>query len=175
MIKKTLNCLTKTPSCGAAIVVFASFGILGTALISQYVFGLKPCQLCIYQRIPYVITIAFGLIAYGTSRHALRASALFMGLSAITFAVGAGIAGFHVGVEQEWWAGLDSCGASAGSENMSIEELRQMVLSAPVTKCSEIAWSLFGISMAGYNVLASFALMVFSLISLTKTVKIIKG
>ena len=151
----------------AAVIVFISFIALSAALMSQYVFGLNPCVLCIYQRIPYVFAIAFGLIAYGAARQCKNTTRFFIFLAVFVLFVDSTIAVFHVGVEQKWWEGLSECSVSSGAE-MTLEELRQAVLSAPVVRCDEVAWSLFGISMAGYNALLSFALGVFGSISFFK-------
>jgi len=167
-VKTMLSFLFKDYQRAAAMIVFISFATLSAALISQYVFGLNPCELCIYQRIPYVFTIAFGLVAYGAARQDKSIAKFFMILAGITFLVGAGIAAFHVGVEQKWWEGLTSCGGSSNDAEMTLEELRQLVLSSTVVRCDEVAWSLFGVSMAGYNALLSFALAIYSFISLTK-------
>lgn len=150
----------------AAVVVFVSFVTLIVVLISQYVFGLRPCELCIYQRIPYVFIIAFGLIAYGAARQDKQISKIFMGLVGVTFLIGMGIAIFHVGVEQGWWAGLEKCGAGLNDVSMTLEELRLEVLNAPLTRCNEVAWSLFGISMAGYNAILSFFMAIFSFVAM---------
>ena len=71
--------------------------------------------------------------------------------------IGAGIAVFHVGVEQQWWPGTAECGGIDGA-NLSLEQLKAQILAAPVVRCDEVAWSLFGISMAGYNILLSLGL-----------------
>lgn len=154
-VTKILKSPRKTP----ALIVFASIAILASALGSQYVGGLDPCKLCIYQRIPYVVTIALGLLAYGTSRMSRKTAAAFLMLCALTFWTGAGIAGFHVGVEQEWWKWESEC-TSGGlpAADVPVEELMKFIENAPMTKCDEVQWSLFGISMAGYNFLLSLGL-----------------
>jgi disulfide bond formation protein DsbB len=76
------------------------------------------------------------------------------------------IASFHVGVEQAWWAGLEKCGSNINEAVMTLEELRLKVLGAPVTKCNEIAWSMFGISMAGYNAILSLMMAVFTFMAI---------
>ena len=69
------------------------------------------------------------------------------------FAGEAGLAFYHVGVEQHWWAGLDAC-AQAGATPGTVDELRELLLEGPPTPpCDEVQWSLFGVSMAGYNML----------------------
>jgi disulfide bond formation protein DsbB len=66
-------------------------------------------------------------------------------------------------VEQHWWAGTSSCGGAAMAT--SLEALRAQVMAAPVTRCDEVAWSLFGVSMAGYNVVISLGLAVFAFVA----------
>jgi disulfide bond formation protein DsbB len=140
---------------GAVVITVASIAILGGAFAFQYIGDLAPCVLCIYQRYPYGVTIVLGLLAVVLGGGAAGRAAL--ALAGVAFLVGASIAGFHVGVEQHWWAGTAECGSSIDS-NLSLEELKAQILAAPVVRCDEIPWSLFGISMAGYNVLLSLAL-----------------
>ncbi len=145
------------------LILLASLAVLGAAFAFQYIGGLDPCILCIYQRFPYGATIGLGAIALVLA-HRGRRGALpwLLSLSAIAFAVGGAIAAFHVGVEQHWWRGTESCGAS-GAVATTIEELRRQIMNAPIARCDEVPWSLFGVSMAGYNVLMSAALATFSL------------
>src|SRR5689334_10219015 len=101
----------------ARAVVFVSISALAAAYIAQYGFGLKPCILCLYQRTPYAVAIALGLLALLIPR---LAHALLI-LAALTFLAGAGIAGFHAGVEYGWWKGLPSCGGDILPQHVSIE------------------------------------------------------
>ena len=131
------------------------------ALGSQYLGGLAPCKLCIWQRIPHGVAIVIGLGALLWFRG--RRERIFLTwLTCLTFAAGAGIALYHAGVEQHWIAGPSSC-SGQGSLNhaTTIEELRKQLLAAPVVRCDEIPWSLFGVSIAVWNAMASIALMVF--------------
>ena len=143
----------------AAVVLAASAGVLGTAFLFQFVGGLQPCVLCIYQRWPYVaaIVLATGALLFAGD----RGRPWLLGTAGAVFLVGAGIAFFHVGVEQHWWQGTASCGGGPSAD--TVEALKARLLAAPVVRCDEVAWSLFGISMAGYNVLLSLALSAFSL------------
>ena len=75
---------------------------------------------------------------------------------ALTSLVGAGIALFHVGVEQQLWSGTQGCGSNI--EATSVEAFRLKLLQQPIVRCDEIAWSLFGVSMAGYNLILSLGL-----------------
>ena len=145
-----------------ALVALASVAILGSALLSQYVGGLQPCVLCIYQRIPYAIAIALGLMVFLLASG--RGARSLLALAGLVFLAGAAIAAFHVGVEQHWWAGTAECGGNIG-KNLSLEELRAQILDAPIVRCDDVAWSLFGVSMAGYNFLLSLGLAGFALLS----------
>lgn len=124
---------------------------LGAAFASQYIGGLRPCVLCIYQRYPYGVVIALGLLVLLAWRQPRIAAGLTV-LAAIALFVDAGIAAFHVGVEQHWWQGTDEC-SNLIDPNLSIEDLKKALQEQPVVACDEVAWSLFGISMAGYNFL----------------------
>lgn len=150
-----------TPVRAIGLVLAASVIVLGSALFSQYVGGLQPCVLCLYQRAPYVLTIVLSgsmlvLMAFG-SRPQPALTRGVLAVCAVIFLAGAGIAAYHVGVEQGWWQGTASC-SGPDLNTMTIDELREHLLQAPIVRCDEVAWSLFGISMAGYNVLASLAL-----------------
>ena len=84
------------------------------------------------------------------------------GNSQACIAAHAAIAAFHVGVEQKWWEGLPSCSGAVDMTKLSPEEMRKMILSGPPARCDQVAWSLFGISMAGYNFLISLAVAAFA-------------
>lgn len=136
-----------------------SAAVLAAALVAEHGFGLEPCALCLYQRVPYAATGTLGLagLALTSRRGALMAIA---GLSAVAFAAGAAIAGFHVGVEQHWWPGLDSCSVGGGDAPTDIADLRAMIEGTErVVPCDEVAWDMFGISMAGYNFMLSIGLV----------------
>ncbi len=86
---------------------------------------------------------------------------LLISLSAIV----TGIIGFyHTGIEQGWWSGPLGCSSQFGSET-DISNLTTLLLETPVVKCDEIVWSLFNISMAGWNSLVSFFIAIFSFFS----------
>tara|TARA_R110000868_G_scaffold46376_2_gene153202 strand:+ start:3022 stop:3540 length:519 start_codon:yes stop_codon:yes gene_type:complete len=139
----------------------ASTIALLAALGSQYFGGLAPCKLCIWQRVPHgiVIVIALGALLWFRGP---RERLILTWLAGIVLAAGAGIAMYHTGVEQNWIAGPSSCtGLGSLNSATTIEELREQLLAAPVIRCDEIPWSLFGISIAGWNALASLALTLF--------------
>lgn len=144
------------------LILVASVAVLGAAFAFQYWGGLAPCELCLYQRYPYGATIVLSVLALVLPEGKPRSLALFA--SGLAFAIGCGIAIFHVGVEHHWWQGTAACTGSLDlSGTLSLQELEKRIMSTPPARCDQIAWSLFGISMAGYNALISFGLALFAL------------
>ena len=133
------------------LIVAAGALALGTAFAAQYLGGLRPCILCLYQRYPYGVAIVLGLagLALAGRPGALR---LVLALAGLAFLASAAIAAFHVGVEQHWWQGTDAC-AGAVVPGLTVEELKAQLLAAPIVRCDEVPWSLFGVSIAGWNLL----------------------
>ncbi|MBL8806935.1 MAG: disulfide bond formation protein B [Rhodospirillales bacterium] len=146
-----------SPRLAAFAVAAGAALVLGGALAFQHIGGLAPCVLCYWQRYPYWAAIPLALAAALAAPRSPRAAAVLFGLAAAFLLADAGIAAFHVGVEQKWWQGTAECGGTRPASG-SLEELRARLLAAPIVRCDEPAWSLFGISMAGYNFLAALAL-----------------
>lgn len=145
---------------GSAAVLAAAFGF-------QYLAGLAPCQLCLWQRWPHAAAILIGLLALLLPRGiAGRALPLFGALAALT---AAGIGAFHVGVEQGWWQGLASCSAGSIAGISTADLLNPDVDVGAVVRCDEIAWSMFGLSMAGWNVVLSVFLALLWLAAFRRT------
>ncbi len=151
----TLDSAIRQPRLPLLAILAVSAAMLSAAYAFQYLGGLAPCTLCIYQRVPYAITIALTVLAVPFAPVlGPRMVALGVAVCGLAFAAGAAVAGFHVGVEQGWWEGLSSCGSHI-DPNQSFEDFKAQLLAAPTVRCTDIAWSMFGISMAGYNFLAS--------------------
>lgn len=136
-------------------VIAASAFALATAFGAQYGFGIEPCPLCLYQRVAYAVAGLVGLAALFAAPGDKRA--LVVGLAGVAFTLGAGIALYHVGVEQHWWASA-VCTAGNDKAPATVEQLRAMLTAKPAKPCDERDWTLFGVSMATYNVGASVAL-----------------
>ncbi|MEM8788768.1 MAG: disulfide bond formation protein B [Pseudomonadota bacterium] len=134
-----------------ALAAGGSAALLIGALAFQYLGGLPPCALCHWQRYPHVAAVVIGAAGVLFPLAALALA----GAGAATLT--AGIGAYHVGVEQRWWAGPSTCSAGEVGD-VSASELLEQILAAPVVRCDEIAWSLAGISMAGWNALLSTAL-----------------
>ncbi len=121
------------------------------ALGFQHIGGMPPCHLCLWQRYPHVVAIVIGLVALALPRASL---ALAGAVAALTTA---GIALYHTGVERGWWAGPTSC-SSTDPNSLSADALFDQIMAAPVIRCDDIPWEMFGLSMASWNMLASLGL-----------------
>jgi disulfide bond formation protein DsbB len=133
-------------------VLATSTAVLGGALLSQYLGGLAACELCLLQRWPWGVAIVISLTATMVGgRPALPWVALVL---AAVFAVGSALAFYHVGVEQHWFPGPSACTGAATAAD-TVEALKAHILGQIPVRCDEPAWSLWGISLAGWNLLAS--------------------
>ena len=132
--------------------------LLGGAYISQYVFGLYPCEMCWWQRWPH-----FAALAFATSAFFLQQQRMLVGLAALGILASGLIGGFHAGVEYGWWEGLTSCSTAMDTSGDALDA----IMNAPVFRCDVAPWDLFGISLAGWNFLISTtaALAIFRLLA----------
>lgn len=145
------------------LAIFGSAALLGGAFAFQYLGGLAPCKLCIWQRWPHGVAIVIGVVALAFPGRLLP----FLGMTAALTSAGIGV--YHTGVEQLWWQGPTTC--SAGDiTGLSVEELMDQILAAPVVRCDEIAWQMWGLSMASWNAVLSFALALLWLMAMTKRI-----
>lgn len=131
--------------------------LLGGAYVSEYGFGLYPCEMCWWQRWAHFAALGFALLAF-----IWRASAIPVWLAGLAILVAGLIGGYHAGVEYGWWQGLTACTttAPAGGDPLA------SIFAAPIVRCDVAPWSLFGVSLAGWNFLFSTAgaLAVFALL-----------
>lgn len=138
----------------ALLAASGSAALLLGALAFQYIADMAPCKLCVYQRWPHVVAVICGVLLL------IAPLRLLAGIGALAALNTAMIGAYHVGVEQKWWEGPNSC-TSQPIDGMSTEALLDQIMAAPIVRCDEIPWEMFGISMAGWNALIS--LMLFAL------------
>ena len=133
-----------------------SAALLLGALGFQYLGGLAPCPLCLWQRWPHGAAVVIALL--GTTLFwRFQRPVLFAGGASMV--AGAGLAAYHGGIERGWWPGPSACSAPARLD-MPTGELLDRIMAAPLVRCDEIPWSLLGLSMANWNMLACGALAV---------------
>lgn len=123
--------------------------LLAGAYIGQYAFGLFPCEMCWWQRYAHFAALGLAVLAFAVPR-----SRVPVALAALAIAVSAVIGAYHAGVEYQWWEGLTACTstvtASAGNP-------LDAIMNAPLVRCDVPQWTLFGVSLAGWNFLFSGA------------------
>lgn len=142
------------------LLVAANAGALLFALIMQFGFGLEPCVLCLWQRIPYIAAGLLALLAW-LWRPYRRQTVFLLGLCVIAYLTGLGLAVFHSGVELHWWLGTAGC-AVQPLTGASPADLREALLHMGMPHCDQIAWTIFGLSMANLNIGLSLALALFA-------------
>ena len=124
--------------------------ILG-AYSFEFIGGFSPCKLCYLQRYPHFLVILIFPLFYFFPGRIL----IFVGI--VSMLASTVLAFYHVGVEQKYWPGPNSCTTSS-IEGLTTDQLLDQIMSAPLVRCDEIVWDLIGISMAGWNALISFCL-----------------
>ncbi|MDF2142418.1 disulfide bond formation protein B [Paenirhodobacter sp. CAU 1674] len=136
-----------------ALAAAGSAAVLIGALIFQSL-GYPPCDLCILQRWPHLVAAVLGgMIVLFRLPLAL---AFFGALAALTTAA-LGI--YHSGVERHIFAGPDSCTSNPVGTGSATDLLAQ-IQAAPLVRCDEIVWDIFGITMANLNAVGSLAFAV---------------
>ena len=134
------------------VAVLAPTLLLGGALLSQYGFGLVPCEMCLWQRWPHLaaILLALGAIAM---RGNVSISRSLVVLAAMAMFVSGAIGAFHAGVEWRWWPGPAHCTATLSGGG----DMLARIMATPLVRCDQAQWRLAGISLAGWNAILSFA------------------
>ena len=131
------------------IVVILPLALLIGAYISQYVFGLYPCEMCWWQRYAHFAALWCGVVALGEPRDIKRpmiiAGAIFLTISGL-------IGGYHAGIEYGWWQGITSCTSAIKADS---GDFLEAIMKAPIIRCDHAPWSLAGISLAGFNFIFS--------------------
>lgn len=150
----------------AAFALVAAVAMLAAAHAFESFGGLAPCPLCLKQRDAYWMAIAIALPAtvwalLSRSRGTPRLAAFLL---FAVFSAGTAVAVFHAGGELQWWKLPATCGGSVGP--VSIDDImRALDGQTRVPACDIVAWKMWGISMAGWNAIASGGLALFSLVS----------
>ncbi len=148
---------------GLTIAGAISTALLCGALLFEFVGGYAPCELCIWQRWPHLAIIVAAFIGL---RGIMPRSMLW--LTFIAGSISVGLGGYHAGVEYGFWAGPTSCSTILIPDG-DIKALTQKLLVTPIARCDEVPWSLFGLSMAGWNALISLDIIAAALISLRRS------
>lgn len=134
------------------IALLLPAGLLGGALFSQYVGGLHPCQMCIWQRWPHAVAIVLALIAFTAAAQTPRAR-VFTLLAALAIAVSGAIGVYHAGVEAKIFEGLTEC--TATGQGLKGADLLNHLMHASIVRCDEVQFRFLGLSLAAWNAILS--------------------
>jgi len=138
------------------LMITLSAGGSAALLAGAYLFqalGYPPCAMCLWQRWPHAAAIVIGLLAMRIR------GPLMPALGALAAATTAGIGLYHTGVERDWWEGPRSCTGLGGLEGLSGADL--LTVTGPrIVLCDQVSWELLSLSMASWNAMASFGLMI---------------
>ena len=154
--------ITRWPLLMAGVSLALLLGAWGFQYIGHY----DPCALCYDQRHIHMAVIALGLasgVALGLRPELARFAPWVILAIAAVLVYSAGFAFWHAGIEYDWWAGPETCTATGGAAVSVTDVLAALDGNRPVVQCDEAAWTLFGISMAGYNGLISAAMAIVSI------------
>ncbi|MBC7739430.1 MAG: disulfide bond formation protein B [Candidatus Saccharibacteria bacterium] len=137
-----------------ALATAGSAALLAGAFAFQYLGGLAPCHLCLLQRYPHAAAIVIGVLTLLLPQVIPRLFPLAGAAATLTTAA---YGAYHTGVERHWWPGPTTC-TSGPLGNVSAKDLLAQIQAAPLVQCDVVAWSMLGVSMASWNMLASLML-----------------
>ncbi len=127
--------------------------LMAGALGSQFIGGLYPCEMCHWQRWPHYAAIVLAGLAFLVSGAGPRR--VLVALAALAVLTSGAIGVFHAGVEYHWWQGITACSTTVVGSGGSADDMLARIMAAPIVRCDAPQWTLFGISLAGFNALFS--------------------
>jgi disulfide bond formation protein DsbB len=138
-----------------ALSLLVPAALLAGAFGSEHLGGLNPCEMCWWQRWPHMAAIVFALVAIAAAGRLPDRGRSFVWLAALAILVSGGIGVYHAGVEAGIFEGITQC--SAVDASGTAEDVLNRIMNAPIIRCDQVQWSLFGISMAGWNAILSIS------------------
>tara|TARA_B100001175_G_C19490288_1_gene632216 strand:- start:1055 stop:1531 length:477 start_codon:yes stop_codon:yes gene_type:complete len=137
-------------------ILFYSLFAIFFALYIEFVLGYKPCKLCLYQRVPYIIAIFISFIGYNYFTND-KILILIIAIFTISFF----ISGYHYGIENNIFEEFSGC-TTKSLEIIDKSEILKS-LNNNITSCKDVSFKLFGISLAGINLLLSLLVIAYSI------------
>ena len=121
------------------------------AFFVEFFLGYKPCILCKYQRVPYVLGLIIGLFGFFYPSNTKLCIYVFL-----TFLISMTLSGYHVGIEQELYQSIFNC----SDDNLGILEEGKLLESLNVINpdCRNVNFAVFGVSLATINFVLSFVI-----------------
>ena len=137
------------------LILFVSFVALISAFFIEYVLGHQPCNLCILERIPYVVAIVIILLNYKFSQF----EKLFLVLLIIVFLTATILSVYHFGIEQGFIEESLVCDLKNSSGVTSKEEILKQLQEQKVS-CKDVTFKIFGLSLTTYNIVISILITI---------------
>jgi len=148
MVKNSKNLLIK-------FIFLVSIIALVSALFIEYFLGHQPCNLCVFERVPYLLAIIIILFSFKFNQF----EKLFILLLTIVFLVGAILSIYHLGIEQGFIQESLVCDLKNGSNLLSKDEILKQLEEKNVS-CKDVTFKIFGLSLTSYNILISLLISI---------------
>ena len=147
------------PLAAAAIVAIVGALTICGFFFFQYVLGYPPCPLCLDQREAFYIGVPLAALLWLGASHGATRKVMVAGFVVVAAVMlwNTGLSVFHAGVEWKFWPGPQDCSGPINGLGSATNMLKQLQ-NIRIVRCDEAAWRLFGISLAGYDVLVSLFL-----------------
>ena len=139
------------------MLIFSIFAILAAYFI-QYVLGHKPCNLCLFERLPYFFSIIIISICLFTQKF----EKITLIILSLIFFIAALLSFYHFGIEQGFIKESLVCDLNSENKNLSKEALLNQLKKMPVS-CKDITFKIFGLSLATFNIFISIILSAITL------------
>ena len=133
------------------IILFFILGALISAFIIEYVLGHKPCNLCIYERIPYIFSVFLIITILFSSKYE-KITLLILG---IVFIFSGILALYHLGIEQGFINESFVCKSKTLSGSLSKEQILEQLKQNNIS-CKDVSFKILGLSLATINSIFSF-------------------
>jgi len=137
-----------------AIFLISIISII-SAFFIEYVLGHKPCNLCLIERIPYVLSIILIIFNYISKKNEYFIILLLL----LIFSFSLIMSFYHFGIEQGFFEESTVCGLKDASSIISKEEILKQ-LQAKTVSCKDVTFRIFGFSLTTFNIIISFILIV---------------
>jgi len=135
------------------VIFFISLLSLLVALYIEFFLGYRPCKLCLYQRIPYLIAIFLTFLGINYSKNLIWLYALLL-----IFFSSFLLSGYHLGIEQEIFKEFSGC--TGNSLNIIDKNELLKLLNSEINSCKNVDFRIFGFSLATLNFLLSFTIFI---------------
>ncbi|WP_294355308.1 disulfide bond formation protein B [uncultured Sphingomonas sp.] len=127
--------------------------LLAGAWSFQLIGHLYPCEMCHWQRWPHYGALVLAVLSFVAG--GARTKATLVAGAAALIAISGLIGVFHAGVEYHWWQGITACTMTISGAGRSTDAMLKDLLAAPIVRCDAAQWTLFGVSLAGWNAAVS--------------------